>query len=143
MKSIITSLIIALSLNVLGASVVGTWITIDDETGKKKSKVKLYKSKGKMYGRIVYLFPREGRPKNAKCTKCTGDRKNKPLVNLQIVRSMVWDGSVWKDGNIVDPENGKIYDCKMWLDPKNSDRLKVRGYVSFFYRTQTWKRVQE
>ena len=48
------------------------------------------------------------------------------------------DDDEWGDGEILDPNNGKIYDCKIWLE--GNDILKVRGYVGFFYRTQTWKR---
>ncbi len=125
------------------ASCVGTWITIDDATGKKKSKVELYKKDGKLYGKIVYLYPREGREENPKCTKCTGDRKNQPLMNLQIVRGLTWDGDEWKSGTIVDPENGKVYTCGIWLEEGNSDKLNVRGYVGPFFRTQQWVRVKE
>lgn len=122
---------------------VGTWITIDDGTGKKKSKVELYKKDGLLYGKIVYLYPREGREENPKCTKCSGDRKNQPLVGLQIVRGMKWDGDEWEDGTIVDPENGKVYTCGIWLEKDSPDKLYVRGYVGPFYRTQTWLRVKE
>lgn len=138
------SLVLTLLVTVAKAqSCVGTWITIDDETGKKKSKVELYKKDGKLYGKIVYLYPREGREDNPKCTKCTGDRKNQPLIGLQIVRGLEWDGSEWEDGTICDPENGKIYTCSIWLDEENKDRLHVRGYVGPFFRTQTWIRVKE
>jgi uncharacterized protein (DUF2147 family) len=121
----------------------GKWITIDDETGKKKSIVELYKADGKLYGKILYLFPREGREPNAKCTKCTDDRKNKPLVGLQIVRNLKWDGEEWYGGTIVDPENGKVYTVKIWVDPDNPDKLNVRGYIGPFFRTQNWVRTDE
>jgi len=122
-------------------SCLGKWITIDDETGKQKSIVELYKQNDKLYGKITYLFPREGRGPNPTCTKCTDDRKNQPLVGLQIVRSLKWDGSTWNSGTIIDPENGKTYDVKMWLDEENKDRLNVRGYIGPFFRTQQWKRL--
>lgn len=134
------------SLIFIGAkaqSAVDKWVTIDDKTGKKKSVVELYKKDGKLYGKIVYLFPREGREPNPKCTLCTDDRKDQPLMGLQVVRGLKWDGSNWSEGTIVDPENGKIYTVKMWLDPENKDFLKVRGYIGPFYRTQIWIRVQE
>jgi uncharacterized protein (DUF2147 family) len=121
----------------------GKWITIDDETGKKKSIVELYKVDGKLYGKILYLFPREGREPNPKCTKCTDDRKNKPLVGLQIVRNLKWDGEEWYGGTIVDPENGKVYTVKIWVDPDNPDKLNVRGYIGPFFRTQNWVRTDE
>ena len=121
----------------------GKWITIDDETNKKKSVVELYKVDGKMYGKITYLYPREGREDNPKCTKCTDDRKNQPLVGLQIVRNLKWDGAEWEGGTIVDPENGKLYTVKIWLDPSNSNTLNVRGYIGPFFRTQTWVRKSD
>jgi uncharacterized protein (DUF2147 family) len=143
MKSIVlTFCIVFLALSGMAQSCVGKWITIDDETGKQKSIVELYKQNDKLYGKITYLFPREGRGPNPKCTKCTDDRKDEPLVGLQIVRNLKWDGSTWNSGTIVDPENGKIYDVKMWLDEENKDRLNVRGYIGPFFRTQTWKRLE-
>ena len=122
---------------------VGKWVTVDDKTGKKKSVVELYKEDGLLYGKIVYLFPREGREPNAKCTECTDDRKDQPLVGLQIVRGLKWNGKEWSGGTIVDPENGKVYDVKMWVTGEEGNFLQVRGYLGPFYRTQTWIRVQK
>ncbi|MCO5261068.1 MAG: DUF2147 domain-containing protein [Crocinitomicaceae bacterium] len=124
-------------------TVVGKWTTIDDKTGKKKSIVELYKSDHQLYGKIEYLYPREGREANPKCTLCTDDRKDQPLVGLQLVRNLKWDGEAWYGGTIVDPENGKIYKVKMWIDKNSPDKLNVRGYVGPFYRTQTWVKEKE
>lgn len=120
----------------------GKWTTIDDNTGKKKSIVELYKVDSKLYGKITYLYPREGREENPKWTKCTDDRKDKPLVGLQIVRNLKWDGDEWYGGTIVDPENGKVYNVKIWLNPDNPDKLNVRGYIGPFFRTQEWIREE-
>lgn len=139
---LLTPLFLLVLFSSQAQSCLGRWVTIDDETNKKKSVVELYKDEdGKMYGKIVYLFPREGREENPKCKKCTDDRKDQLLIGLQIVRGMNWDGSEWEDGTIVDPENGKIYSVKIWLDSENSDRLNVRGYSGPFYRTQRWVRL--
>ena len=143
MKLAVFSIFLFFALAIKAQSCVGKWITIDDETGKQKSIVELYKSNDKLYGKITYLFPREGRGPNPKCTKCTDDRKDEPLVGLQIVRGLKWDGDEWKGGTIVDPENGKIYTVGMWLDEDNKDRLNVRGYIGPFFRTQQWKRVKD
>ena len=142
MRNLISALILFLSMNTMAQTCVGKWVTIDDETNKKKSIVELYKSDGKLYGKITYLFPREGREPNAKCTKCTDDRKNLPLVGLQIVRGCKWDGTQWEGGTIIDPENGKLYTVKMWLEPDNSNYLNVRGYIGPFYRTQKWVKTE-
>jgi uncharacterized protein (DUF2147 family) len=141
MKNAVLSLILFLSFNAISQSSVGTWTTIDDETGKKKSTVELYKVDGKLFGKITYLYPREGREADPKCTKCSDDRKNKSIVGMQIVRNLKWDGSSWKDGTIVDPENGKVYSLKMWVDENDPNTLNVRGYIGPFFRTQQWKKV--
>lgn len=143
MKNLLFVLALFATTAIKAQTCIGTWITIDDDTGKKKSKVELYKKDGTLYGKIIYLYPREGREENPKCTKCTGDRKNQPLIGLQIIRGMKWDGEEWEDGTIVDPENGKVYTCSLWLDEDNPDKLNVRGYVGPFFRTQTWIRVKE
>ncbi len=142
LKKLLFAAVILISSKTFGQSCIGKWITIDDETGKQKSIVELYKQNDKLCGKITYLFPREGRGPNPKCTKCSDDRKDEPLVGLQIVRNLKWNGGSWEGGTIVDPENGKIYDVKMWVDPENSNRLNVRGYIGPFFRTQQWKRVE-
>lgn len=142
MKQFIFIIALFASLTSFSQSCVGKWITIDDETNKKKSIVELYKVDGKLYGKIIYLFPREGREDDPKCKKCTDDRKDQPLVGLQIVRSLEWDGEEWEGGTIVDPEIGKIYTVKMWLVEGNANLLNVRGYIGPLYRTQKWVRVE-
>ena len=46
-------------------------------------------------------------------------------------------GNEWSGGTIMDPATGDVYDCKLWVE---DGKLKVRGYVAFFYRTQVWVR---
>jgi hypothetical protein len=68
------------------AQIEGKWKTIDDETGKPKSIVEIFKkSDGKYYGKIVQLLQK---PENNNCVKCTDDRKNKPLLGLEIIRGL-------------------------------------------------------
>lgn len=128
---------------VFSQSCVGKWTTIDDETNKKKSTVELYKVDGKLYGKITYLYPKEGREANPVCKKCTDDRKGKPIVGMNIVRGLKWNGSEWTNSTILDPENGKTYTVSIWIDPDNPNQLNVRGYIGIFYRTQKWIRVSE
>ena len=115
--------------------VIGRWTTIDDNTGKPRSVVEISVSNGVLTGRIVDLYDKTRLQKL--CDKCPGDRHNQRIVGLEIIRSMRWDEDAWNDGTILDPETGKVYDCKLWLE---DGKLQVRGYVAFFYRTQTWTR---
>lgn len=121
-------------------SIVGRWKTIDDETGKAKSIVSIYEQDGMFFGKIDTLFREEGEDPDPLCDKCPEDdpRYNQRVMGMLILENLKKKGKEWKDGKILDPGKGKIYDCKMWLEDGN---LKVRGYLLFLYRTQTWYRV--
>ncbi|WP_457565749.1 DUF2147 domain-containing protein [Caldithrix abyssi] len=121
--------------------IIGKWKTIDDETGQPKSIVEIYMRDGKFYGRVDSLFRKPGEDPNPKCDKCPEDdpRYNQPVLGMEIIKDMVKDGDEYTGGTILDPKKGKIYRCKLWLE---DGKLMVRGYVAFFYRTQTWYRVQ-
>jgi len=126
--------------------VLGKWKTIDDETGKPKSIVTLIIKKDKsgkefLYGNIVKLYREPNEDQDPICDKCTDYRKNRKIVGMEIVTNLHRDGKEWAgDNGILDPKKGQLYDCKIWVDPKNPDILNVRGYIGFFYRTQTWLR---
>ncbi len=114
---------------------LGKWKTIDDNTGKTKSVVEIYEKGGKLFGKVLQLFDPE-KP-NPVCEECSSEdpRHMKPIVGLEIIRNLAKDGSEYAHGDILDPENGKVYKCKIWVE---EGKLMVRGYISFLYRTQTW-----
>lgn len=137
MKTIITLLLIAVSFSGFGQSLVGKWKTIDDTSGKEKSIVEIFERQGKVYGKIIKIFPDPGEDPDPLCNKCPEDdaRYKKKIIGMEIIQHMVAAGKEWVDGKILDPEAGKIYTCKLWLE---GNSLKVRGYWGPFYRTQTW-----
>jgi len=126
-------------INLSGQSVLGVWKTIDDNTKDAKSHVKIYEKGGKVYGKVVKLLPAAT---TKVCIDCPGNKKGKSLIDLDILWDMVKDGNVYDDGEIVDPANGKVYSCKLYLKDKNT--LIVRGYlgISLLGRSQTWYRVE-
>jgi uncharacterized protein (DUF2147 family) len=117
-------------------SPVGTWTTIDEKSGKPVSEVQLFEQGGKLNGKITALTEpndKAGKPKT--CTACKGDDKDKPIVGLVIVKDLTPDGDRYKGGTILDPEDGKVYKAELWTE---DGKLKVRGYLGVFYKTQTW-----
>jgi uncharacterized protein (DUF2147 family) len=119
-------------------SIYGRWETVDDATGKAKSIVEIYEKDGQTYGKIVKIFTAADEEKDPICNECSDDRKNQKIIGMEIIRSMENDEDEWEDGTILDPENGKIYDCEIW---REGNELKVRGYFAFLFRTQTWKKA--
>lgn len=123
-------------------SVFGKWKTIDDRNGVEKAIIQVYEKNGLMYGKVLEILE-EGK-KNAICKKCEGDLKNAPVLGLHIIKNAEkTDKNEYKGKYLFDPEQAMTFRCKIWLDPEDPDKLKVRGYLAFIYRTQTWIRVKE
>ena len=122
-------------------SIVGKWKTIDDETKEPKSIVEIYEQNGKYFGQIKELFRKPGEDPDPVCDDCADDdpRKDQPIKGMVIIKDMVQDGDEYEGGTILDAGNGKVYDCKLWVEDGN---LMVRGYIAFFFRTQTWLKVE-
>ena len=118
-------------------AIVGKWVTIDDETNEAKSVVEIFEEKGRYYGKIVKIFSPED--PDPICSKCAtnDERYLKRILGMEIIRNMKKVDDEYVDGNILDPEDGKVYRCKLWLEGAN---LMVRGYWGPFYRTQTWRK---
>ena len=121
------------------SAIIGQWQTIDDKTGKPRSIVEIYEQAGKINGKIVQLFRKPEEDPDPICRKCTDSRKDQKVMGMVILEQLELTGKEWSGGKILDPANGKIYDCKIWLE---EGKLKVRGYLGLFFRTQTWQRVK-
>ena len=141
-KILLACIALLMAITALGQSsgdISGKWKTVDDETGQAKSIVEiLKKADGKYYGKIIKLLQK---PENDYCVNCKDDRKNKPLIGLEIIRSLKKDGNEFSGGNITDPKSGKTYKCTITRD---GEKLNVRGYLGFSLigRTQIWTSVK-
>jgi uncharacterized protein (DUF2147 family) len=126
------------------ASPVGLWKTIDDKTKTERAKIRITESGGVLSGRIERLLAPDARPDGV-CDKCTDDRKDKPMVGLEILRGVSrTDGrDVWEGGTILDAAEGKIYRVRM-TPIEGGAKLEVRGFIGtpMLGRTQTWIRVE-
>ena len=112
------------------ATVAGLWRNVDDKTGEAKAEIRVTEANGTVSGRIEKLLRKDAKP-DAKCDQCDDDRKDKPMVGLEIIRG----------NKILDPENGREY--RLRLTPLEDGRkLEVRGYLGPFYRNQVWVRAQ-
>jgi uncharacterized protein (DUF2147 family) len=125
------------------ACITGTW-TNDDATAR----IQIYATKtGGYAGRVVWLKEpnHDGQPKV--------DRRNpdeklrtRPIMGLIVLKGFKpgkEGGTVYDDGSIYDPKNGKTYDCKMTcLD--GGRKLSIRGYmgISMIGRSTVWTRVK-
>ena len=144
-RGILAGLLLAVTGSVWAqANPAGLWRTIDDESGKEKSLVRIVESGGVYTAKVEKITD----PAKASevCDKCSDDRKGQPIVGMTIMRSVKQDAEdkgLWDGGDILDPKNGKVY--KVRLKPiDDGKKLEVRGYIGapLFGRTQTWIRVE-
>ncbi len=124
-----------------GCGAIHYGLGIDDKTGEVKSMIVIADNGGVLKGRVDKLLRKDADQK-AVCKECSDDRKDKPLLGLEIIRGakQVEGKEVWEGGKILDPENGKEYTLRL-TPVEGGKKLEVRGSIAFFGRTQTWVRV--
>jgi uncharacterized protein (DUF2147 family) len=125
------------------ASPVGLWKNIDDVSGKPKALIRISESNGVLQGKIEKLFRPADQDQNPKCDKCTDARKDQPILGMVFMSGLKKDGDEYTGGEILDPDNGKVYKSKMEL-ADGGKKLKVRGYIGvpMLGRSQTWLRQE-
>ena len=139
MRNLFLILFVVVFTTSVQSQIHGKWTTIDDNSGEPRSVVEIIERGGKFFGKVIKIYNKPGEPADPVCDKCDEEdsRYKKKVIGMEILQDAVKRGEVFIDGHILDPENGKIYRCKLWLEGNN---LKLRGYWGPFFRTQTWKR---
>lgn len=125
------------------ASPVGLWKNIDDVSGKPKALIRISENKGELEGRIEQLFRPAGEDQNPKCIKCEGVLKDQPIVGMVFMSGLKKSGDEYNGGEILDPDNGKVYKSKLTL-VDGGKKVNVRGYIGIpmLGRSQIWVRQE-
>jgi len=116
--------------------ILGVWLN-----QVKNAKIEFYKSGNKYYGKVVWLKD----PSNVNGTPAVDENnpnkslKTRLVLNLVIIKNLTYKNGKWSGGTIYDPLVGKTYECSFWME---GDKLKLRGYVGWFYETKTWTKVK-
>lgn len=123
------------------SSPAGRWRTYDDKSGELKSIVVVRDVDGELQGYVEKVYSPPAPSEHPLCERCTGERRNRPIVGMRIMWGMKANGAEFTGGRLFDPESGKEYRGKIRL-ADGGRRLDVRGYIglSMFGRTQTWIR---
>jgi uncharacterized protein (DUF2147 family) len=122
------------------SSPAGWWQPIDAKTGEPQGLIRIYEEGGRFFGRIEPSSPSDD--SSQKCTRCTDDRKDQPIIGLVLIRNMRLQGDEYVGGDILDPDTGRIYGCKFRL-ADGGKKLIIRGYrwISLLGQSQTWLRA--
>ncbi|MDR0718702.1 MAG: DUF2147 domain-containing protein [Treponema sp.] len=134
----------------------GFWISVDEKTGKETAGWQIYIEGGKLYGKVLSIA---GFSQDEKAYKCessyrgfpvAGDVKKMTVVGTPWIFGLSPDRQAghWKGGNVVDPNDGKMYGCEITFHAANGNRYKVdtlemRGKIGPFGRSQFWKKATQ
>src|SRR5688500_12947345 len=129
---VLTLPLLFLTMSLHGQAIFGKWKTIDDESGEVKSIVEIFEKEGKAYGKVIRIFPPAGEDPDPVCEECDNNdpRYGKKIIGMEIITGMEKVDGQYGNGEILDPENGKVYRCRVWTEGED---LKVRGYWGPFY----------
>jgi uncharacterized protein (DUF2147 family) len=133
--------------------VEGYWVSVDEKTGKITAGWQIYQSNGKLYGKILRVV---GYSQDIKADKCKDSYPGFPVtgkVNQLTIRGTPWifgltmkEPGQWSGGNVVDPETGSMYKCRITYrqaDGKRykADTLEMRGEIGLgIGRSQFWRK---
>ena len=123
-------------------SLVGLWKTVDDKTNKPSSLVRIVEEDGEFKGIVEKGLQEDDNPDRV-CDKCDPPRKGQKILGMTFMWGLKKDRNEYKGGEILDPDNGRIYKCKIKLIDGGT-KLDVRGFIgiSLIGRTQTWVRQE-
>lgn len=141
--SAIIVFLLAMPLGAAELSPAGVWQTIDDNSGQPKGLVRIKEANGRFEGTVEKIYPKPGEDPAPKCEKCAGARHNQPVLGMMILWGLTKQGDEYEGGEILDPENGKIYRARMKLID-GGKKLEVRGFIgiALLGRSQIWSREQ-
>jgi uncharacterized protein (DUF2147 family) len=131
--------------------VEGFWLSIDEKTGKTTAGWEIYQENGVLFGRILSVA---GFPADVKASNCDESYKGFPVrgkVNEMTVVGTSWifgltlgRNGQWSGGNVIDPNEGKMYKCRITFRKADGkkyavDTLEMRGEIGLgIGRSQFW-----
>ncbi|MFY0601227.1 MAG: DUF2147 domain-containing protein [Cyclobacteriaceae bacterium] len=135
MKVTYTIILICISLTLQAQTIVGKWKMVGMKSGKERSLIQIYEKDGEYFGKVLEVYPKPGATKDPICDKCDDYRKDQPVVGMDIITGLEYNGrsGEYRGGEILDPGSGDVYDCKAWLG--KDGYLRIRGYLFFLGKT--------
>ena len=137
---VLPTLLLLSTITFAQSTVSGYWKSIDDQTGEVTAYWKLEVMDNQLMG---YLVNYPGMKPDNVCMECKGELQEffeKPISNTAWLKLSKNRDGIWEDGYIIDSGKGEKYKAKVWVEDGN---LMMRGYIGFFFRTQTWLRTDQ
>ncbi|HEU4708729.1 MAG TPA: DUF2147 domain-containing protein [Methylophilaceae bacterium] len=123
----------------------GLWQQTDEDSGQPSALIRISAgADGTFEGVVERYYPAPGEPESPLCVHCPAKLHNSPIVGMKILDGLKRkDEYLFEGGQILDPEEGKTYRCRMRLAP-DGKTVKVTGYIgiSLLGRSESWTRQE-
>ncbi|ODN42326.1 DUF2147 domain-containing protein [Piscirickettsia litoralis] len=148
-------ILLLISLSSYAASTpspIGYWQTINKDTNRPSSIIKIYPAKSTIAGKATsvingkilgtYLYGEKRKEPAPRCKKCDGKLENTPIVGLPIITNFKQTGkNSWHGGTLLSPRTGSTYENVTLSLANNNQLLRVHVKVGFFSQTEVWHRI--
>jgi len=155
-KTVLLIVLFAAAVFCFADPVEGFWLSIDENTNQVTAGWHIYQEGGRLYGKILSTA---NEPRGVIADRCRESYRNFPVagrVNAMPVAGTPWiygltrqrEGQ-WSGGNVVNPEDGGIYNCRIIFHPADGrrytvDTLEMRGEIGLgIGRSQFWRKTDE
>lgn len=111
-------------------------------TEQKDAKVRIYKVKGKYYGKIIWMkIPRKANGKLLLDEKNPNPAlRNKPVLGLVMISNFVYSKGEWINGRIYGPKDGIV--VKGTLKVLANRNLEMKISYMMMSKKWIWKRIK-
>lgn len=107
--------------------IVGIW-----ESVEKNLQIEMIEEEGHYVGKMVWFLCTSGESMMFSCRDTENPNPKlttRLLIGLDVVEKIYYQGDIWGDGKIYDPNTGHTFDARITLTEPNT--AVVRGYWKF------------
>jgi uncharacterized protein (DUF2147 family) len=127
--------------------ITGLWKSRDQKSNTSRSLVAIYKYQDMYYGRMLATYDEDGNINDTileQRDRAPGVVGNPPYCGMDFIYNVEeleddGEGPIKYQGKILDPEKGKVYKVKLWL--QGDDVLIVRGELWIFGENIPWQKA--
>ena len=136
--------------------VEGYWLSIDEKTGNITAGWYIYQESGKLFGKILSMsdFSKDVLAENCNDSyqgfPVAGRVSQMPVVGTPWIFGLTRNRTgEWSGGNVINPEDGRMYRCRVIIRPEDGRRftvetLEMRGEIGLgIGRSQFWQRTNQ
>jgi len=121
-------------VDVLRATIEGDWLVPGFES------IVRIRIKDDVATGVVHVLA-DSQPEGVRCEACPGKRQGQRILGMDIITGLVKHDGEWRQGKIINPEDGLVVDCRVFLSDDNKLEVKPTYNGEAIGQDSIWTRV--